>query len=108
VRVVDFFFSMIGALAEEAIELVDEEIDGLVRIFARGCSVEVRAADFDFRFGHEASVHVGRFVVFDIEAQPDDMVFVSEQPGGFFRDGVSESVREFEVDPADNQAVRSR
>lgn len=73
-----------GALAQHAVEFVDEEGDGLVALVSGDGGVHVGAVDGQVAFGGEAMGDVLFGVAFQFDAQTDDAFLVAEEPVNLF------------------------
>lgn len=71
------------ALAEHAVEFVDEQRDGLVALVGLNGGVHVGAVDFDVAFGLEPMGDRLIAVAFQFHADPHDAVVVTKQSLGF-------------------------
>jgi hypothetical protein len=91
------------AAAQETVEFVHEQIEGLVGVVAADAGEQIRAGDLDVAFGDELRADAVGLVELEIDAQTDEVVVVAQEAGGFFRDGGAQGVGELEVDPADDE-----
>ena len=72
------------AATQEAIEFVDEEVEGLVGVVAADARDQIRAGDFDVALGDELRADGVGFVEFEVDAQADEVVVVAQEARGFF------------------------
>jgi hypothetical protein len=73
-----------GAFAQKTIELVDQRIErflGLVTLHARN---QIGSADFDVPLGDKGLAGISRLVVLEVEADADDALLMTQEPGGLF------------------------
>lgn len=88
-----------SAALEEAVEFVDQEVDGLVGVFRGDAREEVGAANFDMAFGDEYGATAG-CIVFEVDPDAVDSGLVAEEAFGFAAEAVAKGVGEGEVDTA--------
>ena len=84
-----------GAAAEFAVEFVDEEVDGFVKVFGGDGDGDFRAGEDDVAFGDEFAEVVFGGGVLEFDAEADDAGLVLEQAFHFGADGFLERGGEF-------------
>jgi hypothetical protein len=94
-----------GAAAEFAVEFVDEEVDGLVKVVGGDGDDEFGAVEDDVAFGEEFAGVVLGGGVFEFDAEAVEAGFVFKEAFHFGVDGVLEGVGEFEVDAGQDEIV---
>ena len=105
VRVVALVLVLAVALVEDVVDLVDQEVDGLVHLLGLGRAVDVGPAHFDVGLGDELVRDVMLAVALQFNADPDDVRLVSEKSLGFLLHVVLEGGGELEVDTGHNHIV---
>jgi len=95
----------LGALGEHAVELVHQEVDGLVAFVGGDGCVHVGAVDDDVALGGEAVVDVLLHVALEFDANSDDALLVAEEAFGLVMHELLQRRGEFEVDAGYDDVV---
>ena len=93
------------ALAEHAVEFVDEQGDGLVALVGLDDGVHVRPVDFDVALGLEPMRDGFVAVALQLHANPHDAVLVTKQSLGFLSNERLKGGCEFEMNARDDEFV---
>ncbi len=98
-------FEELGALGEHAVELVHQEIDGLVAFVGGDGGVHVGAVDDDVALGGEAMLDVLLHVALEFDANADDALLMAEEAFGLVMHELLQRRGEFEVDAGYDDVV---
>jgi uncharacterized protein len=98
-------FLELGATTEHAVELVNEEGDGLVALIFGDRGVHVGAVDGYVAFGGEAMGDVLFRVAFELDAEADYALFMTEEADRFLLHELLEGRREVEVDAGHDDII---
>jgi hypothetical protein len=90
-----------AALAEHPVETVDQQVEGFVGVVAIQGGDEIGAANLDATLGDEAGLIVLGLVMFEVDADAHEMVFVAQEARTFFKDSGAKRWGEREVNAAD-------
>jgi len=103
VRMGALFLFFAVTFAEESVEFVDEEIDGLIGIVAVNGGNEVGAKNLDLTLGDKVVLGRLGFVQFDVDTDAIDARFVAQEATGFFLDGRFHCIAKVEVNTAKDE-----
>lgn len=78
VRVVALGLHVRVPVAEHPIELVDDQVDGLVAVLGLGGGIDVGSVDSDVRFGDKFMIHVVLGVAFEFDPDAQDALVVAK------------------------------
>lgn len=98
-------FEELRALGEHAVELVHQEVDGLVAVVGGDGGVHVGAIDDNVAFGGEAVFDVLLHVAFELNAEADDALLVAEEAIGLVVHELFQRRGEIEVDAGYDDVV---
>ena len=105
VRVVALVLVLAVALVEDVVDLVDEQVDGLVHLLGLGGAVDVGAADFHLGLGDKLVGVVVLAIALEFNADPHDVGFVTKQSLHLLLNVIFQGLREVEMNAGHNNFV---